>query len=147
MMDTFLSYHGKCGVKQKFYLTKRVASQQGLKALETSTSRKELHTEDEKVWFPSSIDLPARSWCVATNQQNNHCSFCPFFSCLNTTSICIRILYKSFWTNQSNFERFFRMAKITFYIFQLNSLMSKTIHSRSVFFSFMYITVIEFQYW
>lgn len=56
MMDTFLSYHGKCGVKQKFYLTKRVASQQGLKALETSTSRKELHTEDEKDFIQEFLD-------------------------------------------------------------------------------------------
>ena len=49
MMDMFLSYHWKDGVKPKLVLTKRLASQQGLKALETSASRQDLHAEDEKV--------------------------------------------------------------------------------------------------
>ncbi|KAG0580912.1 hypothetical protein KC19_4G210000 [Ceratodon purpureus] len=48
MMDTFLSRHGDVEAKSNFYLSKRVASNQGLKALEISVSRKDLLEEDEK---------------------------------------------------------------------------------------------------
>jgi hypothetical protein len=49
MMDTFLSRHGEDEAKAKLYLSKRVATNQGLKALEISVSRKDLLEEDEKV--------------------------------------------------------------------------------------------------
>jgi hypothetical protein len=48
-MDIFLSHHGEDGIKSKLDLTKRLASQQGLKALETLASRKDLHADDGKV--------------------------------------------------------------------------------------------------
>ena len=59
MMDTFLLRHGEDEVKAKLYLSKRVASNQGLKALEISVSRKDLLEEDEKVMCPSVMNLHA----------------------------------------------------------------------------------------
>lgn len=49
MMDTFLSRDVEDEVKAKLCLSERVASNQGLKALEVSVSRKDLLEEDEKV--------------------------------------------------------------------------------------------------
>ncbi|XP_024390058.1 vacuolar protein sorting-associated protein 51 homolog [Physcomitrium patens] len=48
MMDTFLSFHGEDEVTVKLDLNKRLASQQGLKALDTFGSRKDLLNEEEK---------------------------------------------------------------------------------------------------
>ncbi len=53
MMDTFLSRHGEDEVNAKLDLTERRASRHGLKALETSASRRDLLEEDEKVLRPS----------------------------------------------------------------------------------------------
>lgn len=52
-MDTFLSFHGEDEVTVKLDLNKRLASQQGLKALDTFGSRKDLLNEEEKVHYPS----------------------------------------------------------------------------------------------
>jgi len=49
MMDSFLSRHGKDEVQAKLDLNKRRASHQGLKALETCASRRDLLEDDEKV--------------------------------------------------------------------------------------------------
>lgn len=57
MMDTFLSRHGEDEIKAKLDLSKRLASHQGLKALETSASRRDLLEEDEKVLWPSIVDF------------------------------------------------------------------------------------------
>lgn len=55
-MDIFLSHHGEDRIKSKLDLTKRLASQQGLKALETLASRKDLHADDEKDFIQEFLD-------------------------------------------------------------------------------------------
>lgn len=52
MMETFLSRHDEDELKAKLDLSKRHASQQGLKALESSASRRDLLEEEEKVIWP-----------------------------------------------------------------------------------------------
>jgi hypothetical protein len=49
MMETFFSTHGENQVRLKLDLTKRLASQQAIKALDTSASQIGMLEEDEKV--------------------------------------------------------------------------------------------------
>jgi hypothetical protein len=82
-MDIFLSHHGEDGIKSKLDLTKRLASQQGLKALETLASRKDLHADDGKVWCPSIVDSHASSWYVDFRANITLITFCKLFLLLH----------------------------------------------------------------